>query len=111
MSISWAYMRKGWTSCVKAQVVFKKKKVMPKETIEARKEKIEAKEAWEMLKTASIIFVGKGKKIIKIVPDKSSKSEILEVCLGRSGTLRAPTIKIKNTFIVGFNDELYDAHI
>jgi len=36
------------------------------------------------------------------------KKEILKDVIGPSGNLRAPTWRIGNEFIVGFNPELYE---
>jgi len=36
------------------------------------------------------------------------KSTILQHVIGPSGNLRAPTYRIKNKFIVGFNQEFYE---
>lgn len=37
-----------------------------------------------------------------------SGKELAEVVLGPTGNLRAPTLRRGKTWIVGFNDELYE---
>ena len=60
-----------------------------------------------MLKSASLIRTGKGKKTNVWNPSKDQKEEILKDVIGPSGNLRAPTWRIGTEFIVGFNPELY----
>jgi len=61
-----------------------------------------------MLKSASRIRTGKGKKQQEWKPAVDDKKEILKDVIGPSGNLRAPTWRIGNEFIVGFNPELYE---
>ena len=54
------------------------------------------------------MWVSKGKKLIKFSPaSEASDDEIAKVILGRSGTLRAPAIKVGNIFLVGFHADGY----
>ena len=73
----------------------------------ANKEKINSEDAREMMKSATIIRTGKGKKWKEWSPSDDDKTEILKDVIGPSGNLRAPTWKIGNEFLVGFNQELY----
>jgi len=45
------------------------------------------------------------------VPEKDPKEDILKKIIGPSGNLRAPTLKIGEIFIVGFNLDLYTEKI
>ena len=60
-----------------------------------------------MLQSASRIRTGKGKKRQEWNPATDDKAEILKDVIGPSGNLRAPSWKIGNEFVVGFNPELY----
>ena len=60
-----------------------------------------------MMQSASLIRTGKGKKRQVWNPTSDDKTEILKDVIGPSGNLRAPTWKIGNEFVVGFNPELY----
>ena len=73
----------------------------------ANKEKINSEVAWEMLQSASLIRTGKGKKRQEWNPAVDDKAEILKDVIGPSGNLRAPSWKIGNEYVVGFNPELY----
>jgi len=61
-----------------------------------------------MLRSASLIRTGKGKKRQVWNPTSDLKADILKDVIGPSGNLRAPTWRIGNEFIVGFNPELYE---
>ncbi len=60
------------------------------------------------MESASLILTGKGKKRQEWNPDSDDKANILKDVIGPSGNLRAPTWRIGNEFIVGFNPELYE---
>jgi hypothetical protein len=87
--------------------VFAKQGVRITKTVEARKEQVADEKAWEYLKQADEIVVGRGKKFQVFKPDEVNKTDILGNCLGRTGNLRAPTLKVGNRFIVGFNEDMY----
>ena len=107
MNIDWAYLRKGWASCKKAQEFLEEKQVAIAEVVDARKVKIAADEAWLLLQNASAISVAKGKKVLKFDVANAEKEEILKRVMGPSGNLRAPTYRAGDRFIVGFNLDLY----
>ena len=108
MNIDWAYLRKGWTSCKKAQEFLEEKKSTITEVVDARKVKIPADKAWDQLKNGSTISVAKGKKILKFDVATADKDDILKRVMGPSGNLRAPTYRVGDTFVVGFNLDLYE---
>jgi arsenate reductase-like glutaredoxin family protein len=87
--------------------VFDDRGIAIKEAVEARKEKIEGDDAWAILGAADELIVGRGKKFQVFDPKKDDKEAILKVCLGRTGNLRAPTLKMGGRVVVGFNDEMY----
>jgi len=60
------------------------------------------------MESASLILTAKGKKRQEWNPASDDKSNILKDVIGPSGNLRAPTWRIGNEFIVGFNPELYE---
>ena len=77
------------------------------EITNASKEKIDANQACEMIKSASSIHVAKGKKTISWNPKSDDREEILKTVMGPSGNLRAPTWKIGSDILVGFSEEQY----
>lgn len=78
---------------------------------DARKQSVDADQAWLLLRDATDIFIAKGPKTLHYIPEENQKESILSHALGRSGTLRAPTISIGKTWIVGYNRDLYNKHI
>jgi hypothetical protein len=57
------------------------------------------------------LHVAKGSKVLHFTlsHDRPSKATLLELLLGRSGKLRAPTIRKGTTLLVGYNSELLEA--
>ena len=96
---------------MRAQVVFDDKGIEIIEAVEARKQKIEGDDAWAILGSAKELIVGRGKKFQVFDPKKDDKEAILKVCLGRTGNLRAPTLKMGDRVVVGFNDDMYEQFV
>ena len=109
MKIEWAYMRNGWASCKKAQKFFEQKKGTIETRINAGKEKIDRKHAWEILSNKETICIGKGKKTLLFKPAPEAKEQILTAVMGRSGNLRALTLIIGSDVFIGYNDTIYDS--
>jgi len=81
--------------------------VKPDEIVDARKNVIQAEAAWELFQGADSLHVGRGKKTVVFMPDATTKEEILKLTLGRTGNLRAPTLRVGQAFYVGYNEEMY----
>ena len=96
---------------MKAQAVFEKHKVGIKETVDARKEPLADNETWKLLQNANEIIVGRGKKYLLFKPSKTNKKEILHNCLGRTGNLRAPALRIDKKYIIGFTEDMYKEYL
>ncbi len=94
-------------SCTKAQEALEKANVAVTEVVDARKEVLKADGAWDLFKSAGSVHVGRGKKTVEYSPDTESKEEILKVSLGRTGNLRAPTLRVGKNIYVGYNDSMY----
>ena len=91
--------------------MFDNKRIEIKEAVEARKQKIEGDDAWAILESTNELIVGRGKKFQAFDPKKDDKEAILKVCLGRTGNLRAPTLKMSDRIVVGFNDDMYEQFV
>ncbi len=59
------------------------------------------------MESAESIVVAKGKSVATFQPNEVDRDSVLKAVLGRSGSLRAPTIRTGNVFYVGYNDTLY----
>jgi len=60
-----------------------------------------------MAKQASRVVVMKGKKVQEFEPGGKAPKALVDVMLGPTGNLRAPTLKIGKTVLVGFNEEIF----
>ena len=60
-----------------------------------------------MAKDASKLIVAKGKKVSEWKGGDTASKEAVEAMLGPTGNLRAPTLRVGKTVLVGFNDEVY----
>jgi len=76
-------------------------------TVDARKERIDADAAWTLLESAAVITTAKGKKVQAFNPRSDDKAEILKHVMGPSGNLRAPALRVKESFFIGFSEDLY----
>ena len=81
------------------------KKIDAKEVVSASK-KLGRKDAAALIKGAETVIVAKGKKIQSFPGGKASK-EIVDVLLGPTGNLRAPTLRVGKTLLVGFDESSY----
>jgi len=78
-----------------------------KTVVDARKQRFDADAAWEVIKGADTVTTAKGKKVQTWNPATDDKDKILKQVMGPSGNMRAPTLRMENRFIIGFNDDLY----
>jgi len=84
------------------------KKVEVKEEIPASR-KLSASEAKVIAKGSSKVYVAKGKKLDVFDMKSASIAEVVEKMLGPTGNLRAPTMRVGKTTVVGFNEETFDS--
>jgi len=72
--------------------------------------KLGAEKARELIASANKVIVMKGKKVTSfdLKADRPDRDAMLQVMLGTTGNLRAPTVVRGKTVLVGFNQEIYD---
>lgn len=107
MKVDWAFLRNSWKTCGKTREFLGTNDIQIETELNARKERIEADAAWDLFSDADMIYVINGRKINEWAPTADNKETILAKAIGRSGNLRAPTLKIKGAFVVGFNKDVY----
>ena len=95
--------------CKKAQGFLERAKREIGSLTDANKEKRGRAEALALAKSVARVVVGKGKKVLTIdmkkdLPDDETLARLL---LGPTGNLKAPTLRIGNTLLVGFSEEAY----
>ncbi len=76
--------------------------------VDARKTRYGKDDLAELFAEAKRIVVAKGKKTLSFDPGTDDPDDITKAVLGPSGNLRAPTVRCGNTWLVGFNDDLYE---
>lgn len=77
--------------------------------VDAKKSTLSAAQALALARQVDEIIATKGKQVVhldlrKEKPDPESLKSLL---LGPSGNLRAPTLRIGKTLVVGFDEEAY----
>ncbi len=78
-----------------------------KKTVDARKDTITAKPAFELINSFNKIIVGRGKKVLEFKLSPDNMDDIMKVVLGRTGNLRSPAVQIGAALFIGFNDNIY----
>ena len=109
-TINWRYHRANCTSCSKAQAFLTERGIETVEPINARKVAIGPEAALALLSDVAALTVVQGRKLYEfdLTTERPDDETILNLIIGRSGNLRAPTLRIGTTLVVGFNAELYE---
>ena len=95
--------------CKKAQGFLERTHQEVGERSDASKEKRGRAEALALAKSMAKVVVGRGKKVVTFdmrgaPPDDDTLAAHL---LGPTGNLRAPTLRVGDTLLVGFGEEAY----
>jgi len=77
-----------------------------KEEIPASR-KLGASDAKAIAKESSRVYVAKGKKLDLFEMKSARIGEVVEKMLGPTGNLRAPTMRVGKTTVVGFNEDTF----
>ncbi len=106
--IDWFYLRRHCDSCKLAQGFIADHGIPVKETLDADA-RLGQGDALKLARSVSTMIGTKGRSIFRHAVSKSEPddAEILRCLIGPTGNLRAPTLRIGKTLIVGFNEELY----
>jgi arsenate reductase-like glutaredoxin family protein len=78
------------------------------ETVSAAK-KLGRDDALAMVRQAQRLIAAKGKKVtaVDLAADTPSDEELAKLMLGPTGNLRAPTMRVGQTIVVGYNDQVF----
>ena len=95
--------------CKKAQGFLETNAAGPAaEVVDATKQRFGRDDALKLAKSADKVVAGKGKKVVvfdmKTPPDDDTLAAAL---LGPSGNLKAPTLRVGRTLLVGFSEAAY----
>ena len=77
-----------------------------RETVSAS-QKLGRSDATKIAKESSKLIVAKGKKLSEFKVGAKVPKEAVDAMLGPTGNLRAPTLRIGKTVLVGFNEDAY----
>lgn len=77
--------------------------------VDARKTRLTAEEALALAAQAEAIFASKGKQVVHLdlTQDRPDPAALAGLLLGPTGNLRAPTLRVGKTLIVGFDQATY----
>ena len=88
-------------SCTRSGALIASTRTAVRETVDAKKQRIAAKELAGLFAGAKRVLVCKGAKVTELdLADPAS----LELVLGPTGNLRAPTARMGKTWVVGFGE-------
>ena len=79
------------------------------EVVSASK-KLGRSEAAALAKQAAKVIVAKGKAVQEHRGGAAAK-ELVDAMLGPTGNLRAPTLRVGRTLLVGFHEDAYREHL
>ncbi len=79
------------------------------ETVSANK-KLGRDDALAMARQAQRLIAAKGKKVtaVEMASDAPSDEELAKLMLGPTGNMRAPTLRVGETLVVGYNDQVFN---
>ncbi len=69
--------------------------------------KLGAGDAKEIARDSARVYVAKGKKLDVFEIKTADLEEVVEKMLGPTGNLRAPTLRVGKTTLVGFNEDAF----
>ena len=68
-------------------------------------------EAGEIAKQATRVIVAKGRKVREFAPGGKAGADVIDAMLGPTGNLRAPTVRVGRTVLVGFDEDVFQKHL
>ena len=83
-------------------------RLVPDDVVLASK-KLGRDDAVALARKCDTLIVAKGKKVTTFEVSGSPGDEMVDAMLGPTGNLRAPTVRLGRTLLVGFNEEHYAA--
>ena len=80
--------------------------IAPAERVSASR-KLGREQALTLAGDAARLIVSRGKKVSEFSPPDTGDQATIDAMLGSTGNLRAPTLRVGDTVLVGFNEERY----
>jgi arsenate reductase-like glutaredoxin family protein len=96
-------------SCRKAQGFLETKQLTVAARTDATRERKGREEALVLARSAERVVVAKGKKVVEFDMRKSPPDDdtLAALLLGPTGNLKAPTLLLGRTLLVGFSEDAY----
>jgi arsenate reductase-like glutaredoxin family protein len=96
-------------SCGRTQEFLAEKKVETAQLVDARKTTLKLKDGLALLDGVDEIVAAKGRKVerLDLRQGRPEKAMLEKLLLGPTGNLRAPTLKVGRTLVVGFDEASY----
>jgi arsenate reductase-like glutaredoxin family protein len=84
--------------------------VSTKLQVDARKVRLKQQDALAMLADVDEIYSTQGRRVthVDLRKDKPNTETLLSLLLGPTGNLRAPTLRVGRTLLVGFDQTTYN---
>ena len=108
-TIDWMYHRKSCETCKKAQSAIAAIAAATLVTADATATRYDGPAALKLIAGMATMIALKGKKRLDfdLHDDRPSDAILLSHLIGPTGNLRAPTMKVGTTVVVGFQEEAY----
>lgn len=77
--------------------------------MDAKKATIRGDAALKVLEGVATLYATKGKRVVRVdlKRDKPDRAALRALLIGPSGNLRAPTVRVGPTLLVGFDETTY----
>lgn len=84
-----------------------------RETVDGTKVKVAPAEALKLLAGVDRLVAMRGRSVtaVDLKSDRPDDDTLLGLMIGRTGHLRAPTVRVGKTLLVGFNADAYQQAI
>ncbi len=96
-------------TCGKTQGFLARKQIETAELVDARKTRLGRRDALALLEGMDELIAAKGAKVerVDLRAGRPDRATIERLMLGPSGKLRAPTLRVARTVLVGFDEPTY----
>jgi arsenate reductase-like glutaredoxin family protein len=77
--------------------------------VDAKKTRLGLREALTLLDGADVLYAARGRKVerIDLRAGRPDQATVERLVLGPTGNLRAPTLRVGRTLLVGFDEQTY----
>ncbi len=108
--VDWSYHRNSCKTCGKTAAFLAEHNVTVATQVDARKTPLVEEDALRLVSQVNQLYVTRGTKVIHLdlKRDQPDETTLLALLIGPSGKLRAPTLKLGKTLVVGFDQATYE---